>query len=358
MQRQALPRPDKRRPIVFASAIVVLMACSNATDGFAQRHGGGGLSPEERAFMETLGQQEWQDLRSMGRRERHAFIRKLMAEKPQRPAEPEIASPSNGGEKSNADAAPSPEALDGFVPPSEISDDVRMMIGKNRRRNAAEAVAIQKARGGTETGLSPQFIGDGACPEIDSESWAIDYSHKRPWPAIHKGVDIPQPSGTPIRAVADGTVVGRFANDGNRKGIEVMLRHTPEQTGLPFWTYSQYTHLLEMSPLPVGAKVKKGQEIGKTSNSGKMGRRIRRDALHFAILYSRRPEWTNDGRFVAPKDGYWMDPNAFYRDAPPYDSRSLAALPEEQKKVPVAFMKRDGSFVRPEAKRIWPYTCP
>ena len=109
--------------------------------------------------------------------------------------------------------------------------------------------------------------------------------------AIHRGVDIPQLEGTPIRAVAEGVVVQKFANEGNRKGIEIMLRHTPAQTGLPFWTYSQYTHLLEMSPLPIGAKVALGQEIGKTSNSGKMGQRIRRDALHFAILYSERPGW-------------------------------------------------------------------
>jgi len=231
------------------------------------------------------------------------------------------------------------------------------MVGKNGRRNPARAVEIQKARGAIETGLVPDFIGGGNCPEIDSEKWAIDYSHKRPWPAIHKGIDIPQPRGTPIRAVADGTVVGKFENENNRKGIEVMLRHGPDQTGLPFWTYSQYTHLAEMSPLPIGAKVKMGQEIGKTSNTGKMGRRIRRDALHFAVLYSARREWSNDGQFVAPKEGYWMDPNAFYRGGPPYDSRSLAELPDHQKKVPVPYMKADSSFVPPDTKRIWPYKC-
>jgi hypothetical protein len=152
-------------------------------------------------------------------------------------------------------------------------------------------------------------------------------------------------------------VVGKFENEGNRKGIEVMLRHTPEQTGLPFWTYSQYTHLLEMSPLAVGAKVKMGQEIGKTSNTGKMGRRVRRDALHFAILYSTRPEWSNDRSIVTPKQGYWMDPNAFYRADPPYDSHSLAKLPGDRKKVRVPYIKADGSLVPANTKRIWPYPC-
>ena len=261
---------------------------------------------------------------------------------------------SGGSEETKAKPI---EELEGFVRPREISPEVRMMVGKNRRRNKAKAFEIQETRGAVETGLEPRFIGGADCPEIDSEKWAIDYSHKRPWPAMHKGIDIPQPEGTPIRAVADGMVVGKFENEGNRKGIEVMLRHTPEQTGLPFWTYSQYTHLLEMSPLTVGAKVKMGQEIGKTSNTGKMGRRVRRDALHFAILYSTRPEWSNDQRIVTPKQGYWMDPNAFYRTAPPYDSQSLAKLPVDQKKVPVPYIKADGSLVPANTKRIWPYPC-
>ena len=185
----------------------------------------------------------------------------------------------------------------------------------------------------------------------------IRYSQKRPWPALHKGIDIPQPSGTPILAVAAGTVVGKFLNDGNRKGIEIMLRHTPEQTGLAYWTYSQYTHLQEMSPLAIGVEVEMGEEVGKTSNTGKMGRRIRRDALHFAIIYSARPEWSHEERFVVPKDGYWMDPNAFYRLNGPYDSQSLVQLPDDQKAVRVPYVQIDGGYVPAGTKRIWPYPC-
>lgn len=248
-------------------------------------------------------------------------------------------------------------SLDGFVAPSEIDDDIRKMVGKYRGGGGAENVAIQMARGVVETGLQPKFIDGANCPEIDSEQWAIDYSGKRGKEALHKGIDIPQPRGTPIRAVADGVVVGRFMNDGNKKGIEVMLRHTPQQTGLAFWTYSQYTHLLEMSPLPVGATVKMGDEIGKTSNTGPMGRRERRDALHFAILYSKSPQWSHDGVVVTPKDGYFMDPNAFYRLQPPYDSPSMLALPANQKNVRVPYMKADGALVPPDTRRIWPYAC-
>ncbi|OOZ40405.1 hypothetical protein BOW53_08010 [Solemya pervernicosa gill symbiont] len=215
-----------------------------------------------------------------------------------------------------------------------------------------------RRHGVVETGLQPDFINNGNCPEIDSEQWAIDYTYKRGGrAALHKGIDIPQPRGTLVIAVANGMVVGRFMNDGNRKGIEVMLRHTPEQTGLPYWTYSQYTHLLNMSPLPVGTKVKMGDDIGMISNSGKMGRRVRRDALHFAILYSQSPDWAHDGVVVTPKDGYFMDPVAFYRDQPPYDTPSMVELPSSQKRIPVAYFKRDNTLVPATAKRIWPFRC-
>jgi murein DD-endopeptidase MepM/ murein hydrolase activator NlpD len=249
------------------------------------------------------------------------------------------------------------ETLDGFVPPTEINEEIRRMVGKYKGGGGREYVTIQKNRGVIRTHLVPDFIDGGQCPEIDSEKWAIDYSHKRRRQALHKGIDIPQPKGTPVRAVADGMVVGKFENKRNRKGIEVMLRHTPEQTDLPFWTYSQYTHLQEMSPIPFGAHVRMGEEIGKTANTGKMGRRIRRDALHFAILYSTSPEWSNDGVVVTPKDGYFMDPNAFYRIDPPYDSQSLVKLPKDQKQVPVPYMKGDGMLVPAGTKRIWPYVC-
>jgi len=249
------------------------------------------------------------------------------------------------------------QKLDGFVPPGEIDDQIRKMVGKYRGGGGAENVMIQKARGVIETGSTPAFLKGANCPEIDSEKWAIDYSYKRGKDALHKGIDIPQPRGAPIRAVADGVVVGRFLNDGNKKGIEIMLRHTPQQSGLAFWTYSQYTHLQEMSPLPIGARVKMGDEIGKTSNTGKMGKRVRRDALHFAVLYSTHPQWSNDGVVVTPKDGYFMDPVAFYRLGPPYDSPSLARLPASEKKVPTPYMKPDGAFEPPHVKRIWPYVC-
>jgi hypothetical protein len=47
-----------------------------------------------------------------------------------------------------------------------------------------------------------------------------------------------------------------------------------------------------------------------------------------------------------------MDPNAFYKLNPPYDSQSLATLPEDQKRVPVPYIKTDDSFVPMDTKCI------
>jgi len=262
-----------------------------------------------------------------------------------------------GAASALAEDCPACANLDGFVASDQIDNDIRRMVGKYKGGGGTKNVAVQQARGVIETGLQPAFIDGANCPEIDSEQWAIDYSYKRGKAALHKGIDIPQPRGTPIRAISDGTVVGTFMNDGNKKGIEIMLRHTPDQTGLSFWTYSQYTHLREMSPLAVGTVVKMGAEIGKTSNTGARGKRVRRDALHFAVLYSRQAEWSHDGKVVTPIDSYFMDPNAFYRLTEPYDSPSLLALPEDQKEVAVPYMKPDGTFVPATTQRIWPYHC-
>mgnify|MGYP001243517630 FL=1 len=158
-------------------------------------------------------------------------------------------------------------------------------------------------------------------------------------------------------AVADGTVVGKFFNRWNRKGIELMLRHSPEQTGLPYWTYSQYTHLKDYPRFDIGTLVKVGEKIGITSNTGLMGRRERRDALHFAILYSKSPEWTNTGKAVVPADSFWMDPNAFYLSSGPYDSEALRNLTEDEKKIKIPYMFVDGSLNPEKTKKIWPYVC-
>lgn len=250
--------------------------------------------------------------------------------------------------------------IEGFVSPENISEEVFKMVGKNNKLNSKEAVRIQKKRGVIITGTYPSFKTGFKCPLIDSEKWAISYSHKRKGHALHKGIDIPQPKGTPVLAAASGIVVGKFLNTENRKGIEIVLRHRPEDTGLPFFTYTQYTHLLEMPSIPVGQVVNTGDKIAKIWNTGKMGKKVRRSAVHFAVMFSKSPNWTNTGYIFAPQNGYFMDPVYFFNkvsSSESYNSENIRNLPKKDKKINVAFQLSNGEKYPFNAKRIWPFAC-
>ncbi len=257
------------------------------------------------------------------------------------------------------------------VSASELKQEVIDSFGKGRRSNPEYA----KKRGLITTGLTPAFNKNVNCRGID-EYWAMDYTQKRGREAYHGGIDIPAPEGTPILAAADGVVAGKFMNKRNAKGIEIMLRHSPEDSGHDMWVYTQYTHLLEMPELDIGQRVRMGEVIGKTSNSGISGKEAkerhgkgrkkknrmggsgkRRHALHFGAFYSSSPKYMINNKHIVQVDAYWMDPNALYRKSPPFDSASLKALPQDQKQVAIPYILPGGEFVPADTKMIWPYSC-
>jgi hypothetical protein len=242
------------------------------------------------------------------------------------------------------------------VPLNVIDPETRCGIG--RSGNCDIAVAIR--RGLFPTGLRPQFPDGLGCRDID-EGWAISYTAKRDRENYHGGIDMPAPFGTPMLAVADGTVVSKSADPESYRGIEIILRHTPEETGLPVWTYTQYAHLDEMPSIEVGARVRMGQNLGPTGNSGfqrnaRPGKE-RRPAIHFAVWFSDKPGYAIDNNDVIPVDGWWMDPNALYRLGPPFDSASLKELTGDQKIVSVPVMLESGKRIPAGTKLIWPYAC-
>lgn len=249
-----------------------------------------------------------------------------------------------------------------FVPLADVGDGA--VAGLTRRPPEAA-----RERGMIRTGLIPKFAEGAYCADID-DGWAMDYTERRGRDAMHGGIDLPAPRGTPVRAIAAGEVVLKALDDDGAQGIQIWLRHTPEDSGLPVWTYSQYTHLLELPDLPVGHRVRMGDVIGKTSNTGisgaeartggaanRKGGGVRRDALHFAILYSPSDKYFRGESLLLPKDGWWMDPVAIYRKVPPFDSVAMKALPLEQKRIPIPYMLDDGTTVPADTKLIWPYAC-
>jgi hypothetical protein len=289
-----------------------------------------------------------------------------------------------------------------------------------------------EARGLIETGLHPRFADGVKCRGIDTEKYAIDYTYKRNRPSRHGGIDMPAPFGTPIVAAAAGTVVGVYRGTKGHQGTHVILRHTPQDTGLPIYVYTVYAHLNKMPDLHVGQRVKMGDLIGPTGNSGATpghrhgggqggeGRRrrhsggqdgeghrrrhhrdfaeggssadggsgdtrfghtyriqgggggggghrggggggghhgVRRPALHFGVYYSDSPKYAALRGIVIPADAHWMDPVALFRKNPPFDSRSMRALPAAEKAVPIPYILPDGSVHPDGTKLIWPYRC-
>jgi murein DD-endopeptidase MepM/ murein hydrolase activator NlpD len=232
------------------------------------------------------------------------------------------------------------------------------------RRGKFDDVAHLKARGLFETGLKPVWGKGVECRDID-HWYAKDYSDVRPKEAYHGGVDIPAPFGTPVLAAMSGEVVALYEGKRSPRGIEVVLRHTPEQSGLPYYLYSRYTHFETMPKLTMGQQVKMGEVLGTTGNTGVLGcelkgipcRGSRRPVLHFDILYTKSEKYFDTGAILVPFEAHWMDPNALYRKQLPLDSQSMLTLPAAEKRVPISYMLESGEFVPADTRMIWPYSC-
>ncbi|MEU6340018.1 M23 family metallopeptidase [Streptomyces sp. NPDC046977] len=78
------------------------------------------------------------------------------------------------------------------------------------------------------------------------------------WAHRHTGQDFAVPSGTPVRAVGDGTVVAAGCGDGF--GNQIVLRHDDGYC-------THYAHLSVIETAP-GRRVRAGQRIGLSGSSG------------------------------------------------------------------------------------------
>lgn len=99
------------------------------------------------------------------------------------------------------------------------------------------------------------------------------------WGSQHGGIDLAAPSGTPIKAVMDGTV-SRVANDPSGYGKWVEIRHSDGST-------SRYAHMSAFS------NVKQGQEIGAGTVIGAVGSTGRSTGPHLHF------EWRKNNGQVA-----------------------------------------------------------
>lgn len=120
---------------------------------------------------------------------------------------------------------------------------------------------------------------------------------------LHRGVEFPSPSGTPVLAAADGQVI--FAGDDMSEkvalwpefyGNYVVIEHTFNTQAI----YSLYAHLSEINVI-TGQVVSAGEEIGLVGASGSaIG-----SHLHFEVRIGQNDYFSarNPELWIAPREG-------------------------------------------------------
>ncbi len=223
-------------------------------------------------------------------------------------------------------------------------------------------LADMRARGFFATGLKPDYPASAGCPKANSffgDTTRGDGSvrSRRFFHGYHGGLDIPVPEGTPIIAVAAGTVV--YKHEGTSiGGIGMVLQHAPEDTGFGVWTYTEYKHLQRLPDLEVGQRVATGEVIALAGKTGTVGRHYGPAGhahLHVTAFFGDSDRFVAR-RLFAPIGGQWMDPLALFR-GPLLDSRALRDLPDHAKRVVIPYKGSDGRSYPATTKVVWPFVC-
>lgn len=223
----------------------------------------------------------------------------------------------------------------------------------------------------TETGLQPVFSQGYQCPKITSAFAATtDGGGNRRDPAIHGGkhggVDIGLAVGHPLIAVAGGQVVAKGPESGEgaqMEGIFLWLRHSPEDTGLPFWTFSKYQHLKERSPLSIGDRVRPGQVVATGGDTGTYSRKFGGSLphLHMSTFISEHEDYVVMGRdrnIVRAREPLAVDMMILFIQGISMDkARSNPPQDGIEKRLSVAASTWEGQLSDPAARLVWPVAC-
>jgi hypothetical protein len=238
--------------------------------------------------------------------------------------------------------------------------------GGPRRERGADRSGIE------ETGLRPVFPPGYACLPVtsafaastDGEGHARD---ARIHGGRHGGMDISLPVGTPLVAIAAGDVVSKGPGEGSgaaMEGIFLWLRHAPEDTGLPFWTFSKYQHLRELPGLAPGDRVAAGQVIAVGGDTGTYSQKFAGKSLphlHMSTFIGPGGEHRILGaekNMVQAAEGMMVDTMLLFVPGMTLDgAESDPTQANTPKQVPVAVADRDGRVSAPGARLVWPVSC-
>ncbi|MGA7974402.1 MAG: M23 family metallopeptidase [Pseudolabrys sp.] len=234
----------------------------------------------------------------------------------------------------------------------------RMMVelGERTLRQA-------QADGLVATGLTAVFPKSVICPPVSSPfasrtRYDGSLRAKRADFGRHGGMDMSLRIGTPIHAIYNGTVINK--RHGNRLiGIEMVVRQSPADTGLKVWTFTTYKHFSRMPKVKVGEKVKRGEVIGLSGNSGTVGGHFGRRGyphLHVSAFMNANGAYSiRHGRAII-RHGHYVDPLAFYFRRS-LDSNAIRKLPASERKVAIPYVTANGTIVPAGSPAVWPVAC-
>lgn len=216
------------------------------------------------------------------------------------------------------------------------------------------------------TGLAPVFPDSHACSPIASpygSPYRHDGSPRRQErnSGLHGGLDISLDEGSPLLAVAAGEVIGK-GEGGNLEGFYLWLRHAPADTGLPFWSFTKYQHLVALPGLNIGDRVAAGQIVALSGLTGTIGPAFGPRGyphLHLSLHVAPGPDFGTGSvgkSTVAPAGGKLADPMLLYLP-PGADFAKADQLPEAARQVAVAVASRDGRIHPAGSKVVWPAYC-
>lgn len=264
----------------------------------------------------------------------------------------------NGGKKGKMGAKADREASETSNSPEVSPEHAAAFYPMKGKLDAMEQYGF------LATGLTAVYPDDYACPPARSAFASASRSDgsqrsAKFFQGLHGGMDIPQPGGTPLIALADGEVVVKHEGEGEGiGGLGIWLRLAPEDTGLSKYVFVEYKHLAKMPDFEVGTRVKMGQVIGETGNTGTQDGYYGANGfyhLHMTAYWSDTPDFIFT-RTLVPTHGQWLDPLALMRGEP-LDSHAARDLPDVGKKVRIPFKTADGKVIPDNARIIWPYIC-
>jgi len=211
-------------------------------------------------------------------------------------------------------------------------------------------------------GLQPVLPDKARCPEIASpfgSETRYDGSRRPSWEfgGYHGGIDISLAEGTPLLALAAGTVVAK-GEGGRMEGNYLWLRHSPEDTGLAYWVYSKYQHLQSLSELPIGAKVVAGQVVARSGKTGTTGGHY--GAFGYPHLHLTMRKSPKDDLIVGSRGSTGganlFDPLVIYHEAGPKQQES-AGPSSGEKPVAIPYVTTDGRIWPQGTRVVWPVAC-